>query len=211
MERSFRSESKYFIFPFEDEILEAQAVCCGRNCRLCETPAAYAWRKRDIDLSFLIEEAIKKELSEIERYIVEEYFFNAKKLVTAAEEKGISAAAATKALERALGKLRNALSYVIEYQHGTSEAQILHAAVRRAAVIAGARRNAGTTPQERLVRLRLRENLSRENVEKGTGIPLSRLNLLESGEKEPTGTELLKLSDFYGVSIDGIMKGEENG
>ena len=54
-------------YPDEDEIKAAQLACCGRVCRDCEAPAAYAWRKREVDLALLLEKAIENELTEHER------------------------------------------------------------------------------------------------------------------------------------------------
>ncbi len=208
MERSLLTEEEYFVFPSEEEIQAAQGACCGRCCSACETPAAYAWRKRDIDMSVLLETAVKNELSETERKMIEEYFYNSKKLVTIAAERGVSGAAAGKSLERALEKLRNALKYVVMYQHICADESIIPLAVRRAAAIAQARKTGGETVGERLLSLRMRENLSRKTVEEILGIEPARLGYIERDEKDISGAELIMLSGFYGVSVDYILKGE---
>ena len=208
MERSLLTEEEYFVFPSEEEIQAAQAACCGRCCSACETPAAYAWRKRDIDMSVLLETAVKNELSETERKMIEEYFYNSKKLVTIAAERGVSGVAAGKSLERALEKLRHALKYVVMYQHICADEGVVPLAVRRAAAIAQARRTCGETVGERLLSLRMRENLSRKTVEEILGIEPARLGYIERDEKDIYGAELIMLSGFYGVSADYILKGE---
>ena len=48
------AEEKVFEFIDEEEMKAAQLACCGRVCNRCETPAAYAWRKREVDLAILL-------------------------------------------------------------------------------------------------------------------------------------------------------------
>ena len=207
MERSLEEDEMIFTYPSEEEMEAAQAICCGKCCRVCETPAAYAWRNRDADLSLLLEKAVAAELTHTERKIIEEYFYNSKKLVTIASERGISSSAAGKTLERAIGKLRDALKYVIMYQRGVDNESIVPAAVSRAAAISRASRYAGESSGERLLSLRMKEGLSRRIVSQATGVSPGRLGYIERGEQDICGEELLKLCEFYNVSTDYIMKG----
>lgn len=188
-------------------MIAAQNICCGKCCLACETPAAYAWRKRDADLSLLLEKAVATELSETERKIIEEYFYNSKKLITIAAERGISSSAAGKTLERAIGKLRDVLKYVIMYQRGVENESIVPIALSRAAAISRASRYSGDCPGERLLSLRMKEGLSRRAVSEAAGITAGRLRCIERGEQDICGEELLRLCGFYDVSTDYIMKG----
>lgn len=207
MERSIKEDELIFSFPTEEEMTAAQNICCGKCCLSCETPAGYAWRKRDIDLSLLLERAIETELSETERKIIEEYFYNSKKLVTVARERGVSSSAVGKTLERAIRKLRDALKYVVMYQREIENESVVPLALRRAAAISRASRYKGASLGERLMSLRMREGISRKAISIASGIPAERLGNIERDEQNIRGEELLKLCDFYNVSTDYIMKG----
>ena len=63
MKSNVREEDIIFRYPSKEEIKAAQLACCGRCCDACETPAEYAWRKRSVDLSVLLENAIEKAFS----------------------------------------------------------------------------------------------------------------------------------------------------
>ena len=49
-------------FPSREEIKAAQLACCGRCCNQCESPAEYAWRKRDVDMRFCLKEPLRMNL-----------------------------------------------------------------------------------------------------------------------------------------------------
>lgn len=207
MERDITDDEALFTYPTEEEMTAAQAICCGKCCLACETPAAYAWRKRDTDLSLLLEKAVENELSDTERKVIEEYFYNSKKLVSIASERGVSPSAVGKTLERAIGKLRDALKYVIMYQHGVENESIVPASVGRALAISRASRYKSEYFEERLLALRMKSGLSRKAVEKSVGILSSRLRCIELGESDIRAGELIMLSEFYGVSTDYLLKG----
>lgn len=207
MERSLKEDEMMFSFPTEEEMTAAQNICCGKCCLSCETPAAYAWRKRDTDLSLLLEKAVETELSDTERKIIEEYFYNSKKLVTIAAERGVSSSAAGKTLDRAIRKLRNVLKYVIMYQRGIDNESIVPLALSRAAAISRASRFEGASLGERLMSLRMKQGISRKAVADITGIHTGRLGNIEHDVQDICGKELLKLCEFYNVSTDYIMKG----
>lgn len=207
-DRNFEEEEKYFIFPTEKEINAAQAACCGKCCDACETPAAYAWRKRDVDLSLLLEKAIENELSDTEKRVVREYWYNSKKTADIALENGISLSAVSASLERAREKLHRVLRYTVMYQHCIADESIVPAAVRRAAAISASRHGSGGTSGERLRKLRLGENLSGRAVSQALGMTQYRLFAAEKDTAELTASELISLSSFFGVTADYILKGD---
>lgn len=198
------------VYPSEEEIKAAQLACCGRFCRECEAPAAYAWRKRDVDLALLLERAINRELSETERETVVDHWFNSLTQTQISRKRGISPAAIKNTLDRAQEKLERVLSYVVCYQQNVADETIIPLALGRARVIAAARNAVGGTSGDRLVRLRQSQSVSRESLRAATGISVARLESLESGAL-PKTDELLILSEFFDVSVDFILKGERDG
>lgn len=198
-----------FVYPDKQEIKAAQLACCGRYCTSCESPAEYAWRKREVDMSLLLERAIHRELTETEKNAVMLHWYDGKSLTQISKEKGVSAAAVKQTLDRANEKLEKVLSYVICYQQNIISESIIPLAVGRARVIASARNSNVTSAGERIAHLKESQCLSWEALSSATGISISRLLKIEKGA-EIDVSEIITLSDFFNVTTDYILKGEKN-
>lgn len=197
-----------FNFPDEEEIKAAQLACCGRYCTACEAPAEYAWRKRSVDLSVLLENAIEKELTETEREIIKEFWFFDKTQSEIARARGITPAAVHLNLERAQGKLRNVLGYTVMYQNEVmADSTVIPLALARARVIAAARNAHWGTAGDRIRRLRQSENLSRVSLCGALGMTEGRLKGIENSAVLPDARETVAVSEFFGVTTDYILKG----
>lgn len=204
-----QNELSSFVYPDKQEIKAAQLACCGRYCTSCESPAEYAWRKREVDMSLLLERAIHKELTETEKNAVMLHWYDGKSLTQISKEKGISAAAVKQTLDRANEKLEKVLSYAICYQQNIMTESIIPLAVGRARVIASARNSNEASAGERIARLIESQCLSRDALSCATGISVSRLLKIEKGA-EIDASEIIALSDFFNVTTDYILKGEKN-
>ena len=196
-------------YPDEDEIKAAQLLCCGRVCKECETPAAFAWRKREVDLALLLEYAIENELTETERGIVEDKWYNSMSMSQIARNRGVSAAAVRKTSERAIEKLESVLKYIIFYQRDLMNESVIPAAVGRARVILSARNKKSNDIGDRIRCLRIAEGLSSELLCKATGIDKKRITEIENGDF-PDMAEIIIFSEFFGVTTDYLLKGDRN-
>lgn len=205
----FNEEDIYFTYPDKDEILAAQKLCCGRCCTACEVPAEYAWRKRDVDMSVLLETAIENELSEAEKNAVRDRWYDSLTVAEIASKRGVSKASVSVTLKRAQDKLYKVLGYAVKYQQGINNETALPLIIGRARVIASARNSSGGTVSQRVLNLRVSQNLSRKALEKGTQISSGRIVAIESGKADPDMRELVALCDFFGVTADYIVKGEK--
>lgn len=58
-----------------------------------------------------------------------------------------------------------------------------------------------------LIGLRLEKGLTQNEIAKRLGVSRSAYTYYETGRSEPSISSLIKLSDFYEVSIDEIIKG----
>ncbi|MBQ8763957.1 MAG: helix-turn-helix domain-containing protein [Clostridia bacterium] len=196
-------------YPSEEEIKAAQLACCGRVCKECETPAAYAWRKREVDMSLLLEKAIENELTENERAVVTDKWYNSLSLTQIARNRGISPAAVKHTSERALEKLEKVLKYVVFYQQDIFEENIVPAVIGRARMIMSARKISGSDIGERVNSMRLGKGLSLKSLSESLGVGEERLEKIEKGDM-PETDELILLSGFFAVTTDYILKGEKN-
>lgn len=196
-------------FPSQEEIKIAQLACCGRCCNQCESPAAYAWRKRDVDLALLLEKAIHKELTKNEREAVIAHWFDCETVTQIANKKNINPSAVKRTLSRAEEKLKRVLSYVVSYQHNIHDESLIPLAIGKARVIAAARNATGGNSGNRITRLRQSQNISAKTMSDILGVNENRLAQLENGE-QPNKAELSALVSFFEVSEDFILKGEFN-
>ncbi len=194
-------------YPSAEEIKGAQLACCGRFCTECEAPAAYAWRKREVDLALLLEKAIQNELTKTERDAVIDHWFNNMSQTQIARKNGISSAAVKATIERAKKKLEQVLGYVVCYQQNVMAENIIPLALGRARVIAAARNASGGSLSDRILRLRQSQCMSKECLSSATGITKERIENLENGN-DPKADELIILSEFFDVTVDYILKGE---
>lgn len=58
---------------------------------------------------------------------------------------------------------------------------------------------------DNLFALRKEKHLTQEEVSEGAGIVLRSYRRYEMGEREPVASTLVKLADFYGVTIDYLV------
>lgn len=202
-------EEILFTFPDEEEIIAAQKLCCGRCCTACEVPAEYAWRKRDVDMSVLLEQAIENELSETEKNTVRDHWYESMSVAEISSKRGISTSAVSVTLKRAQDKLYRVLGYAVKYQRGITDETAVPIFIGRARVVASARNSSGESLAQRIQNLRLSQNLSRKALSKGSLVSAGRIAAIESGKADPDIRELVALCDFFGVTADYIVKGEK--
>lgn len=202
-------EDIFYKYPSKEEIKAAQLACCGRCCDACETPAEYAWRKRGVDMAVLLEHAIENELSTAEKSAVRSHWFESMSVGEIAATQGISSAAVSVTLKRAQSKLHKALRYAVVYQNNVGKESAVSLVLARARVVAAARNSAGNSLPERLRALRVAENLSREALEKVSSVSAVRFAAIENGRAEPHISELVALSEAFGVTTDYLLKGEK--
>lgn len=195
----------FFNYPSEEETKAAQALCCGRGCTACETPAAYAWRKRAVDMSLLLEAAMENELTVTERETLKAFWFDSMSVGKIARLRGISSAAVSDTVSRAQEKLKKSLRYAVLYQHDTlSEETVLPLAFARARAIAAARNAKPKSTGERIRLLRMSRGLSSAALSRACAIPQNRLKAIEEG-KAVYGDELAALCAFFGTSADYLI------
>ncbi len=196
-------------FPSEEEMKAAQLLCCGRYCNQCETPAEYAMRKREVDMSRILGIAIERELSENEKSVVVDYWYNTLNISQIASRRRVTPSAVKSTLDRAMEKLTNAMTYAVLYQQGIAECSVEPLIAGRARVVLSAKNGVNGSCGGRLYQLRESRALSLNAVSKALNIPVHRLRALEKNAM-PECDELILFSDLYGVTVDYILKGEIN-
>ena len=209
MRKKEKSQEVRTVFPSREEIRAAQLACCGRCCNQCESPAEYAWRKRDVDMAILLEKAIENELTETERDAVIRHWFDFESVTAIAQGKGINPSAVKRTLERAQDKLEKVLRYAVFYQNEQKNENIVPLVLGRARVIAAARNAKGGSSGDRITRLRQSQNLTKEILAPALDMSVRRLGELEN-DAVPNGDELAVMSEFFSVTADYILKGESD-
>ncbi|MCQ2481225.1 MAG: helix-turn-helix domain-containing protein [Clostridia bacterium] len=211
MNSTIISPEKYYDYPTEEEVKNAVKICCGRHCNACESPVEYAWRRRRTDLADLVNVAIERELTDSEKGIVTDIYFNYMTPRKVAEKRKISRSAVYKTLRVATEKLKKPLSYVVMYQQdfigeGADDTRFYDALN----IAAAGRRQADSTG-EALKNLRLSQALTLTQSAKAAGLSVARLRRIENMEAEPTFDNVLRLCTAYGISIHEFIRRLENG
>ena len=190
-----------FNYPDEEESAAAVRACCGRCCTACESPAEYAWRKRNVNLAALLGMAIEEELTQAEKEAVKAVCYELRSLSEIAAEKGISPSAVYGTYERAREKLRRALRYVVIYQRDlvpqTDYPEPLDYAYR----ILSSGKQKGGSAAERFRYAREQKGISLRMAERATGISKTKILRIERGEVTPDSDETEKLCAVYGLDV----------
>ncbi len=194
--------------PNFDEAAMARKAYLDWERSCTEELTDYVDRRRKVDLSVLVGEAVKNELTNAERSVVEKIYYEQKTLTQTARELGVNKSTAERTLKRATDKLRRCLSYVVKYQYDRLEVPFLTAAVREALALDALRTYNPKSFGERLRRFRLTENLSPHLLSNAIGISVKRFLSLESGTAPPDVEELLALSGFFKTTVDYLLTGK---
>ena len=67
-----------------------------------------------------------------------------------------------------------------------------------------------TSLSERLVQLKTEKNLLQQDIAKDNDIPLRTYQRYERGESEPTSSTIIKLANYFGVSVDYLLGRTDN-
>ena len=192
--------------PAPDEAAMAQLSYQQWERAEAESMAEYVSRRRTVDLAALTRQAIDEELTPLERTVIRLRYDEGLQPIEIAARLQMHKGNVTHALQRGEERLRQSLKYVVRYQYNLRHTPFLPLAVRRALVVSGVRRAKVCTPGAYLRALRRGENMTLQNAADGVGIVPQRLRAIEQG-LPPDADELLRLSTFYGVSADSILKG----
>lgn len=193
--------------PMPDEVAMAQLSYSNWERAEAESLAEFISRRRTVDLAYLVRQIIAEELSDVERQAVMLRYDEQLSVKEIAKRMKIGASVASRDLRRAEEKIHTHLKYVVQYQYNLKHNDFLPVVTRQAFVIYAAR-NRITDFSARLLQLRTAENLSLKSVACAVDILPKRLQDIEAGQAVPDALELLRLSAFYGVSADAILKGE---
>lgn len=197
-----------FSFPSAEERKAAMCVCCGSHCPGCEAPDDYSWRRRDVDLSFLLDDVIEKRLTAKESETVKGFWYKRKTLTLMAKEQGICTSSVSRCLENAQKKIYDALNYTVMYQHNIESSEFLPIAVRRAFAILEAKHFEPVNLGERIKKLRCSENISETLLGQALGIPVKKIQAIESSAEQPTLSQLVNIAGFFKTTTDYLLKGE---
>ncbi len=191
--------------PTPEEAKAAQNACCGRVCKMCESPAEYAWRRRTVDLAKLVCDAVEEDLSDNEREAVEKYWFDGMTITQIAAATGRAAPNVARTLEKAKQKLYAVLRHTVKYQYNLETTDLTPVAVRKSLVIAAAGRQNEKSVGARVKALRTGENIGTALLAQTLAIPESHLLAIENSTTLPDIKELLAIAAFFERTTDSLL------
>ncbi len=205
MNLTIKNECEVFSYPDRKEIETAVKLCCGRCCDACESPVEFAWRKRRIDLAYLVGLAVENELTPRERQVIRSVYYEGKSNAQTAEKYRLSRETVRSARKRAEEKLRHALKYVkyyIDDRIPLTDSSLLPGDVLS---VIRARETRAANLGGKLFRLRSAKAFPVKLISDITGISVSRLRKFESGGALPDALEIGELCAAYGVTPNEIF------
>ncbi|MCR5485783.1 MAG: helix-turn-helix domain-containing protein [Clostridiales bacterium] len=194
-------------FPTADELAMAKKAYFDWERSEAESLSDFVCRRRTVDLSYLVGDAMDACLTKTEKTAVKKYYYGGKKIFDIAEELNVSTQSVRKTLGRALGKIGERLKYVVEYQYDLKNIPFLPLAVREAVMLDAIRRSSPLLFGEKIKKLRESENISVSALCASMDISETDLSALENGDRAPTAKEIIAFSSYFDVSADHLLKG----
>lgn len=204
---NMQKESELDFSPLPDEVAMAQLAYARWERAEAETMAEYVSRRRTVDLAALVRQIVEEELTDTQKQVIQMRYYENLMPLEIAQRLQIRNSVVVRTLRRAEANIEQHLKYVVRYQYNLRHVPFLPLAARKAMAVSAARYGKADAAL-RLRQLRAGENLSPEAVANAVSISPKRLCEIEDGQAVPDARELLRLSMFYGVCADSILKGE---
>ena len=174
-----------------------------------ETPIDFISRKRNVDLAYLLNEVIEKELTETEQEILRMFYFENITISGIAKKLCLHRSTIARRIECINDKIHDNLKYAIKYEFDQRDDYIVPVAVSEALALCAIKSSKPHNVGGRLLKLRKLSALSCCKLSNCTKISEKRLKELENGKATIRIDEAVCLSAFFNVSTDYILTGKE--
>lgn len=191
-------------FENEEYFLAREAFSAWQS-KTYEDIDEYIIRQRKCELNELVNKVIRQELSAADKLIVELHWFQGFSKSEIARKLGIEPSTVSRRLEKITDILYDKLKYALEYRYGSCFSQKAKVIIKNKDAFFSY-----TEPEvlsSRIRQLRKKQALTLKDVSEMTGITEKALKEIEEKGRELTGTEIKKLSVFYGTTADYILFG----
>lgn len=191
-------------FEKEEYFLAKEAFAAWQS-KAHESIDEYILRQRKCELNELVNKVISQELSAADRLIVDLHWFQGCNKSEVARKLGIEPSTVSRRLEKITDTLYDKLKYALEYRYGSPFIGKARLIIKNKDAFFSY-----TEPDVislRIKQLRMKQGLSLKDVSEMTGITEKALKEIEVKGRELTGTEIKKLSVFYGTTSDYILFG----
>ena len=165
----------------------------------------YTLRKRKNELYALVRKVIKNELDPRQQEIIRLRWYENKSLSEVAGILGIDKSAVYRADKKINEIIYDKLKYALEYRFGKEFSETAPLVIKDN--LTACCPVDGKSISERLRSLRLRQSLEIEDIFEATGIPKSRIKLIEVRGEQVTADELSRLTKLLCTTSDYIIFG----
>ena len=198
-----------YLNSFEkEEYLLAQEAFSQWQSKAYEDIDEYIFRQRKCELNDLVNKVISQELSVTDRLLVELHWFRGYSKSEVARKLSVDPSTVSRRLDKITDTIYDKLKYAIEYRYGTSFSRKAKLIIKNKDAFFSY-----TEPEVlscRIKQLRMKQGLEISDVSEMTGISKKALKEIEDAGRELTGTEIKKLSVFYGTTADYILFGSKD-
>lgn len=176
-----------------------------------ESPIEFIQRKRKVDLVYLLNDVIDNELSDLEKQIVNLYYFNSKTATQIASVISLNKSTVTRKLNSINKKIYDFLKYAVMYKYDLETEDVIPLALRETATLSAVKSSSPNYIGGRIFKLRTLADIDFYTLSNCTGIDEDRLKTLEKSNSEIKTCEAVIIASFFNVSIDYLLTGKTKG
>ena len=175
-----------------------------------ESRSDYLSRKREVDMSVLLENVIENDLSDTQRRVLRKMVVEGVKPQVIAEELSVNLSTVYKIYNNAIEKIRTLLKYAVMYQQDCLGKELLPLDVKKSLCRIARKEYSGSSVAHRLRALMGCENISAQMVSEACGIEQTRLEAILTFKQKIGAEEAVVLSGFFNITTDYLLKGDKN-
>ncbi len=197
-----------YLNSFEkEEYLLAREAFSQWQSKVYEDIDEYILRQRKCELNELVNKVISQELSATDRLIADLHWFQCYSKSEVARKLGIEPSTVSRRLEKITDIIYDKLKYAIEYRYSSPFSHRAKLIIKNKDAFFSY--SEPEVLSSRIKQLRMKQGLELGEVSEMTGITEKTLKEIEEKGRELTGTEIKKLSVFYGTTADYILFGSK--
>lgn len=205
LQKSFKTTS---VFSYDENVL-ADKYYQDIEGEI-ERQDEYLERKREVDMSVLLERVIENDLSDTQRRVLKKIAVDGQKAQMIAEELSVNISTVYRIYNNAVEKIRELLKYAVMYQRDCLKEELLPLDIKKYLCCLAIKNFSEKSINHRIRALMMRERISLNQLCEACGIEEKRMKLILESTEQISPQEAVVISVFLNTTTDYLLKGEKN-